>query len=270
MLPAMSRVQLLASRALWLRRERYRYRKWRWYQRKSRRPQAQRDELRKKWFRLWTEAHAQRMLREQQLRAPQAPDPARGIDVSNHQAAVNFRAVRAAGYRFAYVKATEGEGFVDTLLPAHVAAARAAGVKVGAYHFLRPRPGRTGGAEADDFVRQLRAVAPLDLRPACDVEVTSLSPAATEIYVEQFLDAVQAATGDRPLIYTYPYFIHPWRSAHEAGLWIADYRGRKAPEIPGPWPRWLIWQYSSSGQVPGVGGHCDVNVCPDLRKVVVR
>lgn len=56
----MSRAQLEASKALWLARERYRYKKWRGYHRRG-------NKLAGKWWNLWEEAHASRMRRERQL-----------------------------------------------------------------------------------------------------------------------------------------------------------------------------------------------------------
>lgn len=261
------RAWLRISRALWLRRERYRWRRWTLH--RSKPAGKRRDQLVAKWHRLWVAAHAMRMRRDLQLHGGDAA-VARGIDVSSHQGAVAFDAVKAAGYAFVYLKATEGEGYVDRYFAHNVIKARAAGLKVGAYHFLRPRPGRSGAAEADDFVRQVKAagLGKGDLHPVCDIEVSELAADATERYVQQFLVAVQAQLGVRPLIYTYPYFIRPWKSSHGTDLWIADYRRRPAPEIPGPWPRWSIWQQSSSAQVPGVRGDCDINFCPDIRRII--
>jgi lysozyme len=59
----MSRAQLTASKALWLARERYRYRKWRGYHAKGNKA------LSGKWWRLYEDAHTMRMKREHQLAA---------------------------------------------------------------------------------------------------------------------------------------------------------------------------------------------------------
>jgi lysozyme len=59
----MTRAQLAASRALWLTRERYRYKKWRGYHAKG-------SHLAGKWWKLYEEAHTQRMRRDHQLARP--------------------------------------------------------------------------------------------------------------------------------------------------------------------------------------------------------
>jgi lysozyme len=196
------------------------------------------------------------------------PKAVKGIDVSNHQgAAVNFNTVKKVGYSFVYCKATEGLGFVDNTFHANVVRAQAAGLKVGAYHFLRPKAGRTGADEARAFIAELKrsGLGAGNLRPAIDVEVTAVSPAVTEAYVDSCARAMRAAGYD-PLIYTFPAFLH-WHSTHGCPLWIANFDVAK-PTIPSPWKGYVIWQHSSTAKVPGVSGNCDVNRCPDLQKIL--
>lgn len=209
-------------------------------------------------------AYAKRVL----ARHPVHPGRVKGIDVSNNQGTVNFRRVREAGYVFAIVKATEGDGYVDPYFHNNVVAARAAGLKVGAYHFLRPRPARKGAAEADDFVRALKAakIGKGDIRPVVDIEVSALSNADTVRYTREFVDAVAKATGVRPILYTYPAF-NTWPTTLGCALWIAHYNV-KQPTIPAAWTRYAMWQFTSTASVPGVNGHCDVSVCPDLSAVL--
>jgi GH25 family lysozyme M1 (1,4-beta-N-acetylmuramidase) len=192
------------------------------------------------------------------------PKTAKGIDVSNHQGTVDFARVKKAGYTFAYLKATEGLGFVDPFYLGNVQKARAAGLKVGAYHFLQPKSGRTGADEARAFHVQL-AKGKLELRPVVDVEVTGLSPAQTENYVDQFVTELRQL-GHDPLIYTFPAFLK-WHRTHGCPLWIAHF-GVSKPTVPSPWRAYTIWQHSSTARVPGVSGNCDVNRCPDLRRIL--
>jgi GH25 family lysozyme M1 (1,4-beta-N-acetylmuramidase) len=61
-----------------------------------------------------------------------------GGDVANYQGRVDWPRVAAAGWRYAWVLATDGSAFFDTYEPDDVAGARAAGIKPGGYHFARP------------------------------------------------------------------------------------------------------------------------------------
>lgn len=63
----MNIAQLKASRALWLRREKYRYARWRWFRYRSKRKAAERLRLREKWWKLYTEAHKERVRRDHQI-----------------------------------------------------------------------------------------------------------------------------------------------------------------------------------------------------------
>jgi GH25 family lysozyme M1 (1,4-beta-N-acetylmuramidase) len=201
------------------------------------------------------------------------PWPAKLIDVSVHQGTVDFAKVKAAGYAGVYVKATEGEDFRDPNFLRNVRAARAAGLKVGAYHFLRPKV-RNGGAPAEivDFVDALRdaGLGKGDLIPCLDVESTALGPWATKEYARDAINALTVLVPGRPLFYTYPSFLGgTWPSDFNniAKLWIAHYEV-STPKVVSPWPKYHIWQWTSSGSVPGVAGRCDVNKTPDLKALI--
>ena len=59
----------------------------------------------------------------------------RGVDVSKYQGTIDFAKIKAAGTTYVFVKATEGITGVDPDYARNVAAARAAGLVVGSYHF---------------------------------------------------------------------------------------------------------------------------------------
>lgn len=255
---------LKASLKLWRRRHAYRQ------QRLNAAHKANSPSRVEKWHRLLAAAGVKIRLRERQIdaRANHPGVRAQGIDVSNNQGHVDFAKVRKAGYRFVIIKATEGVGYIDPFFHDNVRAAKAAGLKVGAYHFLRPQPGRAGRDEADEFFAQLRkaGLGRGDLLPVVDVEVTKLGPLQTRNYVGSFIAQIARLTGSKPLLYTYPAFM-TWRETFGCKLWIAHY-GVAAPQVPLPWTGYTIWQHSSTASVPGVRGNCDVNVCPSLGRVM--
>ena len=305
----MGKTKLRAQLALWRRRvtfRKHRHDHWQRVLTKARaadhHPRQQLVDLRDKWTRLLREARAQVEKLEHQL-AKVTVTKADGIDVSNNNGTVDWRRVRASGRRFAWVKASEGLTFDDAFLIPNVRAARAAGVRVGAYHFLRPMPGRSAKAEAQHFISRLRAagLGHGDLIPVVDVEVTALSRAglAHAAAVEEgsgFMGCAYHDDDDRRIEATAAtalaspssteryvatfvaevrrqlgvrplIYTFPsfmrWTSTHGCKLWIANF-GVSRPTIPGPWSKYAVWQHSSSAIVPGVGGHCDVNKTPNL------
>lgn len=211
-----------------------------------------------------------------QYPAPDKPVFAKGVDVSGNNGPVDYHALKAAGNTFVYIKAGEGDwpptkdpwhaGFLDA-----VKAARAVGLEVGAYHYLKPKVGRTGGQEAALFIARLKAagIGPHDLRPALDSEETTLSPTDTGKYVQAFADAISFNFGVKPLIYTYPSFPDKWPAAlAHYPLWLADYDGPL--DVPAPWKGEadvVLHQYSAKGKVPGVAKLIDLDRTPDLRKL---
>ncbi|HKG20107.1 MAG TPA: glycoside hydrolase family 25 protein [Candidatus Limnocylindrales bacterium] len=193
----------------------------------------------------------------------------KGIDVSNHQDRIDWSRVRADGIAFAYVKASEGTTFADPKYAAHVTGAKAARIRTGAYHFARPDtrssdPARDARAEADWFLSLARPRSG-DLVPALDLETAGLAPAAMVEWARAWLDHVRAATGVRPIVYTYPAF---WSALGGTTafrlypLWIANYEVSE-PQLPAGWRRYAIWQYSASGSVDGIPGRTDLNRLAD-------
>ena len=58
-----------------------------------------------------------------------------GVDVSHWDGAINWASVKAAGYDFAWAKATQADYYQDNTFVTNMTNAAAAGVKIGAYHF---------------------------------------------------------------------------------------------------------------------------------------
>lgn len=191
-----------------------------------------------------------------------------GPDVSSWQHGggrpIDWFAVRAAGHHFAVVKATEGLSYINPYFIQDSLQMRLAGIARGTYHYAHPDlPPEPQAALYAAVV--LGQNGPLDLPPVLDLEHSGgLPPDALIAWTHRYLDTVEALTGRVPIIYTYPHF---WRTAmadshrfHRYPLWIADYRDRPAPEVPGGWPAWTFWQQTDSGSIPGIHGNTDVNV----------
>jgi len=69
---------------------------------------------------------------------------AKGIDVSHWQGKIQWPRVAAAGYTFAFGKATESTTYTDPTYATNRTGAESAGLTFGAYHF--GRPGGSGDA----------------------------------------------------------------------------------------------------------------------------
>ena len=84
--------------------------------------------------------------------SPAAAQPAvLGLDVSGHQHSINWGSVASHGAQFAYIKATEGTGYVNPDFAAQYDGAYQARIIRGAYHFALPNDS-SGAAQASYFV----------------------------------------------------------------------------------------------------------------------
>ena len=179
----------------------------------------------------------------------------RGVDVHGAKGPIDWHKVKAAGYDFAFVKCSEGISFNDPRYHVNLADARRAGLHVGSYHFARPDHNQPED-EAHSFAAKLWLL-PGDLLPALDFETAPHSAS----WALRFLLALGAKIGHKPIFYSYSSFIQGMAAPPALGgypLWLANYRST-LPEVPKPWRYAAIWQHSSSGSVPGIGGHVDLN-----------
>lgn len=193
------------------------------------------------------------------------------IDISNHQAGIS---IRSTGAQAVVMKATEGVGWVDPQLRTHAANVRDAGVRAGFYHFARlgESEGNSPEAEARTFIDAVRPLYRAGDKLYLDWEAGSM-PLGRGDLARRWLDIVSAEFGTRAVFYTYLNVL----TTHEAGLepvraggyslWLAVYPST-APQSWGPVNAmpvpdgWTVemWQYSSTGRLPGYSGPLDLNV----------
>lgn len=172
-----------------------------------------------------------------------------GLDSSHYDGLIDFNQVKAAGYEFMWNKCTEGIGNADRSYNVNRAKANAAGILFGAYHFFRP--GLDPIKQADWFLKNAELKSG-DLQPALDWE--SFQGPADQAKARLWLEKVEKACGQKPIIYGSPYSLNALNLAPEFvlyPLWIAHY-GTSEPLVPNPWRVWSFHQYSDKGAVPGI------------------
>jgi GH25 family lysozyme M1 (1,4-beta-N-acetylmuramidase) len=219
-----------------------------------------------------------------------------GIDVSRFQGTIDWAQVAGSGVQFAFVQASRGSGLDCTVKPAqcgadpywaaNAAAARAVGVRIGAYHrafatgATRAEAKADAGAEAAIFVAQVGRVPRGDLLPVLDVETpfTGLTPGRLRVWIQTWMKRVHKGVGVKPIIYTNA---TSWAATGNttkftAGhpLWVAQWQVAKPTLVPAAnWGGrgWTVWQFTSSGAVPGISGNVDMDYLRvPLGKILVR
>jgi lysozyme len=190
--------------------------------------------------------------------------PIHGVDISKWQGKVDWAALRQAGTKFAFIKATEGGDHVDNRFLENWWGAKNAGVPRGAYHFVYwCRPAHEQAAWFKKNVPQ----DPDALPPVLDVEWNGESlncprkvPREQALaMIETLLREMQAHTGKRPIIYTDITFHKEILEGefNDYPFWIRSVAAEPHERYSDR--RWTFWQFTTTGRVPGVTGDIDRN-----------
>lgn len=194
---------------------------------------------------------------------PAATSAPRGLDVSAYQSNISWSTVKADGAKFAYIKATEGVGYVSSSFASQYSGSYNVGLIRGAYHFALPDRS-SGAAQADYFVgnggrwsadgRTLPGALDIEYNPYGG-ECYGKSHSGMVSWIRSFINEYQARTSRWPVIYsTTDWWTTCTGNSAAFGqtdpLWIACYCG-SAGTLPAGWSRYTIWQYADSGKFPG-------------------
>jgi lysozyme len=182
------------------------------------------------------------------------------IDISHHNGVVDLTKAGSAGVQGVIHKATQGWKYVDPLYKTNRAAALAAGLMWGAYHF---GVGADGAEQADFF---LTTVQPDDdTLLVLDFEANTADSSMDLIEARAFVTHLQQNTGHWPGLYAGQYLkellgASPDPVLSNCWLWLAQYG--PTPVVPPGWNDWTMWQYTDGAVgpqphvVPGFGP-CD-------------
>ncbi|MBV9199141.1 MAG: glycoside hydrolase family 25 protein [Alphaproteobacteria bacterium] len=181
------------------------------------------------------------------------------IDLSHWQAPVDFARAKSAGIAAVILKATQGSDWIDVAFAQRFAAATAAGLLVGAYHFLDDSPPES---QVENFLSVAGGCSVL----ALDAEPNAIGGTVTVAQAAEAAGRLNMATGSMPLIYINRYGPDqrgtglPNSVLSRCPLWLPAYNAR--PVCPLGWSKWTLWQHTDGTigpdavPVPGLG-RCD-------------
>lgn len=204
--------------------------------------------------------------------------PIKGFDIFKGDGTCDFAQAFAAGYSFAYVKATQ-RLTPDARWSDNILGAQSVGLLAGSYEFFEP----TGDAanQARAFLAKVGGAAGLkgQLLPVVDVErrggMTVLQYTQS---VAAYCDVLEHAIGRKPILYmSRDYALHGVISEWFAGypLWLAQWQTEAPAGAVGAWAHWTFWQDSANATVPGLpnvgGADTDrfAGTLAELQKLVV-
>lgn len=199
-----------------------------------------------------------------------APAGVQGIDISSWQSSINWKIVKADGYKFVYIKATEADYYTSPDFASQYAGARKAGIVAGAYTFANPDgSGGTAQQQADYFVEHggsykagtLPGVLDIEDDPYSTNKCYGLSSTAMVKWISAFVTEYHKKTGWWPVINT---FAEWWKActsdttdfaAHDP-LWINNHESTAGTPLGG-WKTYTVWQWAETGTY-----NCDQDVIP--------
>lgn len=176
-----------------------------------------------------------------------------GIDVSAYQGEIDWKTVESEGIYFAFIKATEGEDYLDKQFSNNWERIDETSIRKGAYLFydFNADPNKMA-----DFFIETVPVEKDALPPVIDVEVADGSNLPDEKTVKQNLEvvieALEVQYKKTPIIYTnlntYKQFIES--DFPESPIWICDLSSDH-PDLDKH--EWKFWQYTWRGILNGIG-----------------
>ena len=198
-----------------------------------------------------------------------------GIDVSHHNDVIDWSKVYNAGYRFAFLKATE-DSYLEwpEWFPQNIQASYGMGMIVNPYHFAYPE-GITSEEQLQDARDEANHFVNIAgpyitkgyLCPALDVEDIGTPKSvplngdwlALSAWIHEWINTVESLTGVQPMVYANPNYASNLDNSLEVYcLWICDID--QSPPRIGIWEDWVFWQYDWTGSVLGINGDVDKDV----------
>lgn len=194
-----------------------------------------------------------------------------GIDVSSHQGEIDWEQVADAGIRFAIIRAgyrgygEEGTLKTDSCFQSNITGALAAGLDVGVYFFSQAI---TVEEVQEELALTLELIAPYEITypVVFDWErMPNQRQARTQNVTGEELTAMAAAfcsgaqqAGYTPAVYAnqdLAYLTLDLSQLKDWSFWLAQYN-----DIPTFYYQYDLWQYSHTGQVPGIRTNVDLNL----------
>ena len=179
-----------------------------------------------------------------------------GIDLSHYQGEVFWETIGDnSKMAYVYLKATEGGDRVDHMYQLNIDLAHRYGLKVGSYHFFRPKTPLN--KQLENFKAQCKP-RDQDLIPMIDVETKGgLGNKEFAGSLTKFLDMVEDAYKQKPLIYTGTNFYNRYMVGlvDHYPIMIAQYNQNEP--ILSDDRDITMWQYTGKGRINGINGYVD-------------
>jgi lysozyme len=182
----------------------------------------------------------------------------------NNDQMPDFKMLAASGIWAVWHKASQGSHYRDALFVARIRAAHAAGLLVGAYHFLDNSPAPD---QSKNFLEAVTC-ADIPMPLAADYERSSSTPSITTLASFLYLTDGTMTDGEYlTVIYSSDLIRETFRPGFHIEnhrLWLAEYGPHL--HVPPPWKTAWLWQFSDNGRLDDIAGHVDLNFYPGTKE----
>ena len=195
-------------------------------------------------------------------------DSSPGVDVSAHQGDIDWAAVKKSGIEFAVIRLGyrgygSGKLVEDEYAKKNLQAAKEAGLKIGAYFFSQALDIKETDEEIQ-FMLNMLADVDLDMPIVLDWEIPAEDARTKNMDARTLTDIQLHFCGQMKKMGYQPMIYFNWHQSEnlyylseleDYPFWLALYQDR----MTYPW-KVEMWQWTSSGKVPGIQGNVDINV----------
>jgi len=179
--------------------------------------------------------------------------PVYGIDISHHQNnEIDSIFKSTDSLSFVICKATEGVTYTDPKFLKNWNTIKDHNFLRGAYHFYRCEDDPL--TQATFFIKTISDIKNTDIPPIIDFEEGGIDQSQSveniQLALQLFLNEIEKQLKCKPIIYTDLNTGNKYLNTSKFSdypLWIANYNGKDAPNLPDAWKDkgWVIWQKSS-------------------------
>ena len=191
-----------------------------------------------------------------------------GVDVSAHQGEIDWQAVKNSGIEFAIIRLGyrgygSGKLVEDEYAKKNLKEAKEAGLKIGAYFFSQALDIKETDEEIQ-FILNMLADVNLDMPIVLDWEIPAEDARTKDMDARTLTDIQLHFCGQMKKMGFQPMVYFNWHQSEnlyylseleDYPFWLALYQDR----MTYPW-KVEMWQWTSSGKVPGIAGNVDINV----------
>jgi len=192
--------------------------------------------------------------------------PVYGIDISHHQNNEIDSIIKSTdSLSFVICKATEGVTYTDPKFLKNWKTIKDHNFLRGAYHFYRCEDDPM--TQATFFIKTISDIKNTDIPPIIDFEEGGIDPSQSveniQLALQVFLNEIEKQLKCKPIIYTDLNIGNKYLNTNtfsEYPLWIANYNGKDAPNLPDAWKDkgWVIWQKYSSYKLNNLSNDFDI------------